>query len=110
MGAYVYMNGGAPLSFNSENIPNLDGNPRGEHLIKIAAAFEDIGIDGVRVECVKENANRVFVVLHLKQDSLAVRILNTIADEGEKTNHYPTVERALVLAKHVQKMEGNRHE
>lgn len=110
MGNSIYMGSGIPVFFDAEDIPNLDKNPRGEHLIKIAAAFEQKGIDGVRVECIKGEDDRFFVVLHLLSGSLGKWLLDKIAENGEKTNSYPTVEASLAIAKRVQNMEGARHE
>lgn len=109
MGNYLFMNGGTPFTLDSDAIPCLDDNPRGEHLIKIAAAFEKNGIDGVRVEHFKEG-DRVVLMLHLKPDSLAECVLNAIAARSVKTNHLPSVDLAIVMARHVQKMGGLHHD
>jgi hypothetical protein len=39
--------------------------------------------------------------------SLAKRLLDKIAEDGEKTNRYPTVEAALAIAKYVQEYEAS---
>jgi hypothetical protein len=105
MGNYLYMNEGLPITFNSDSVPSLDGNPRGEHLIKIAIALEQEGIDGVHVEYIKEK-DRVVLMLHLAQDSLGQRLLDVFADWLQKSNQVPTVELAIQMAKYVQKMEA----
>jgi hypothetical protein len=106
MDDYLYMGGSALLSLNSDNQPGLDGNPRFEHLIEIANAFEKEGIDGVRVDYSKWIDDRFFVTLLLKPESLGKRLLETIAHECNKTGHLPTVELALLIAKRVQENEG----
>lgn len=103
---YFYLGGGALLTLNSDDLPCLNGNPRFEHLIKIANAFEKEGIDGVHVERSKWEGDRFFVTLLLKPDSLGKRLLDVIADRCNKTNHLPSVELALLIAKNVQEMEG----
>lgn len=105
MGNYLCMTGGVPFIFNSNSIPSLDGNPRGEHLIKIAIALEQEGIDGVRVEYIKEK-DRVVLMLHLAQDSLGQRLLDVFADWLQNSNQVPTVELAIQMAKYVQEMEA----
>lgn len=105
MADYLYMNGSVPITFDSDNIPNLDENPKGMHLIKIAIALEQEGIDGIRVEYIKEK-DRVVLMLHLLSGSLGKRLLDKFADDLEKTNRVPSVARAIVLAKYVQEMEG----
>ena len=105
MGDFLYMGNGTLIAFDSDSLPSLDGNPRGEHLIKIAKALELEGVDGVRVDCIKEG-DRLVVMLLFIPDSLGKRLLDFFADRCNKTNHLPSVELALLIAKNVQEMEG----
>lgn len=103
MGNIIYLDGGIPLSFNSEDIPKLEENAFLMHIVQIATAFEQADIDGVRVEWYKAEDDRYYCAVQARNDSLAKYLLESFIEEAAKHKRLPTVGNALAIAKLLQK-------
>lgn len=100
---------GVASIFNTDDVPDISDNQQMLHILKIAITFQHEGIPGVIVDSFREG-DRFVYILHLENDSIAKFLIEYFIKEGLKTNHYPSVELAMLYARQCQQHLESRHE
>lgn len=93
---------GLPFLISPDELLCIDGNRCAERIIEIAAALQQAGIDGIRLQCIKVDEDLSVISLNLLQNSMGGRLVALFADYARKHKKIFSVEVALDIARRIQ--------
>lgn len=98
---------GFPFMVEQGDLPRTDGNKSTMRIFEIAAAFEQLGIEGIHVQCIPVEGGRFIHALNLLAGSFGDRLLKFIIDLMITRKTLYSVGVALEIADAIQKREAN---